>query len=82
MRAKNKIEVWSNYVNLTYFRSAYKLNYQQVHWRLKLTDYDFILLYKLEKAISKVDLLSQRVDYNTSKYDNKNVIFIKDEWLV
>jgi len=47
----HKIEIWSDYQNLTYFRTAQKLTRRQARWALFMTRFDFVLYYKLGKMI-------------------------------
>jgi len=48
---------------------------------LYLARFDFVLYYYLGKFISKLDIQSQRLDYNNSLYNNKNVVLLKLEYL-
>ncbi|KAL5524985.1 hypothetical protein ACEPAF_8854 [Sanghuangporus sanghuang] len=80
--ANQPFEVWTDYANLTYFRSPQKLNRRQARWRLDLAEFDFTLVHKPGKTLGKADLLSRRADYDKGKRDNENVTFIKKEWLV
>ena len=82
LEAHQEVEVWSDHANLTYFRLAQKLNYQQARWRLELGNYDFILKHQPGRVMGKADLLSWRADYDRGEHDNEDVIFIKPEWLV
>ena len=48
---------------------------------LYLARFDFVLYHYLGKFISKLDIQSQRLDYNNSLYNNKNVVLLKLEYL-
>jgi len=44
--------------------------------------FDFILHHCLNKSISKIDTLSQRLDHRDISYDNKDMILLKLEYLI
>ena len=46
-----------------------------------MTDYDFVLTHKLRKTLAKADTLSRTLQFNKGEYDNKDVTFIKANWL-
>jgi len=54
-----KIEIWSDYQNLTFFRTAQKLTRRQARWALFMTHFDFVLYHKLGKTMQAKDLLSR-----------------------
>lgn len=56
---KEPFEIWTDHKNLEYFRSSKKLNRCQARWSLTLADYDFVILHKPEKSMTKVDALSR-----------------------
>ena len=49
---------------------------------LYLTRFDFVLYHYLDKFIRKPDILSQKLDYSNSSYDNKNIVLIKLYFLI
>jgi len=55
----HKVEIWSNYQNLTFFRTAQKLTRRQARWALFMTYFDFVLYHKLGKTMQAKDLLSR-----------------------
>jgi len=55
----HKIEIWSDYQNLTFFRTAQKLTRRQARWALFMTCFDFVLYHKLGKTIQVEDPLSR-----------------------
>ena len=79
--ARQTFEVWSDHTNLTYFKAPHKLNYRQACWRTELTDYDFVLTHKLRKTLAKADVLSRTPQFDKGEHDNKDVTFIKANWL-
>ena len=46
-----------------------------------MADYDFVLTHKLGKTLVKVDTLSKTLQFDKREHDNKNVTFIKANWL-
>ena len=57
------IEIWSDHLNLTYFRQAHKLSRRQARWALFLTRFNFILRHKPGKTMIRADPLSRRPDH-------------------
>jgi len=55
----HKIEIWSDYQNLTFFRTAQKLTRRQARWALFMTRFDFVLYHKLGKTMQAKDPLSR-----------------------
>ena len=81
LEARQTFKVQSDYTNLTYFKASHKLNYKQACQRTELADYNFVLTHKLGKTLVKVDTLSRIPQFNKGEYDNKDVTFIKANWL-
>jgi len=80
--ARSKFEIWTDYKNLEYFMKVQKLNMRQAHWVLYLSRFDFTLKHVLGMKMGKADGLSRRVDWKVGvEKDNKNQIFIKDNWI-
>jgi len=80
--ARSKFEIWTDHKNLEYFMKAQKLNRRQAHWALYLSRFDFTLKHVLGMKMGKADGLSRRADWKVGvKKDNKNQIFIKDNWI-
>jgi len=46
-----KVEIWSDYQNLTFFRTAQKLTRRQARWALFITHFDFVLYHKPGKTM-------------------------------
>jgi hypothetical protein len=59
--------VYSNHKNLTYFRTAQKLNDRQARWSLYLSGFDLKLIHLPGMKMVQSDALSRRPDYETNK---------------
>ena len=60
--ARQFFEIWTNYKNLEYSKTARKLNHQQARWSLELADYNFILKHHPGQLNKKADIfLRQKV---------------------
>ena len=46
-----------------------------------MADYNFVLTHKLGKTLAKADVLSRTPQFDKGEYDNKDVTFIKANWL-
>ena len=57
--AQPSTEVYTDYLNLTYFTTTKALNLQQARWLEKLEGYDFRIIYRPGHTNSKADLLLQ-----------------------
>ena len=79
--ARQTYEVQSDYTNLTYFKAPHKLNYKQACQRTELADYDFVLTHKPGKTLAKANALSRTLQFDKGEHDNKDVTFIKANWL-
>ena len=78
---RQTFKVQSDHTNLTYFKASHKLNYRQACQRTELADYDFVLTHKPGKTLAKADTLSRTPQFNKGEHDNKDVTFIKANWL-
>jgi hypothetical protein len=59
--------VYSDHKNLTYFRTAQKLNDRQVRWSLYLSKFDLKLVHLPGTRMVQSDTLSRRPDYGVDK---------------
>jgi RNase H-like domain found in reverse transcriptase len=59
--------VYSDHKNLTYFRTAQKLNDRQARWSLYLSGFDLKLIHLPGTKMVQSDTLSRRPDYGTDK---------------
>ena len=75
------IEIWSDHLNLTFFRDAQKLSRRQARWALYLTRFNFKLRHKPGKTMLTADPLSRRPDHEEGvNSDNKDQILLKPEF--
>jgi len=76
-----KVEIWSNYQNLIFFRTAQKLTRRQARWALFITCFDFVLYHKPGKTIQAEDLLSRQTDHKIgTDLNNTNQVLLKPEF--
>jgi RNase H-like domain found in reverse transcriptase len=59
--------VYSDHKNLTYFRTAQKLNDRQARWSLYLSGFDLKLIHLPGTKMVQSNALSRRPDYGTDK---------------
>lgn len=57
--AEQPVEVLSNHKNLTYFRSAQKLNHRKARWSLFLSQFNYRLVHQPGKTLAQADALSR-----------------------
>jgi RNase H-like domain found in reverse transcriptase/Integrase zinc binding domain/Reverse transcriptase (RNA-dependent DNA polymerase) len=60
--------VYSNHKNLTYFRTAQKLNNRQARWSLYLSGFDLKLIHLPGMKMVQSDTLSRWPDYGTDEW--------------
>jgi len=86
------LEMWRHYLqgspfptvilsdnkNLTYFRTAQKLNRQQARWSLFLSEFDLKLIHTFGSRMIQSDALSRRPDHITDEIDNDDIIVLPD----
>ncbi|CDO69613.1 hypothetical protein BN946_scf184851.g1 [Trametes cinnabarina] len=76
-----KVEIWSDHQNLTYFKTAQKLTRRQARWALYLTRFNFVLRHKPGKTMLTADPLSRRPDHEEGvEFDNRDQILLKPEF--
>ncbi|CDO77880.1 hypothetical protein BN946_scf184690.g1 [Trametes cinnabarina] len=78
--ARHTFEIHTDHKNLEYFRKPQRLNHRQARWVVELQDFDFILLHKPGKSMTKPDALSRRPDHFGSDDQNEDVVVLKPEW--
>jgi len=66
--------VHSDHKNLTYFRSAQKLNRRQARWSLNLSEFDLQLIHVPGKKMIVSDALSRRTDHSSGNERNNEDI--------
>ena len=75
------IEIWSDHLNLTYFRQAHKLTRRQARWSLFLTRFDLTLRHRPGKTMIRADPLSRRPDHEEGVHnDNEGQTLLKPEF--
>ena len=57
------VEIWSDHLNLTYFRQAQKLTRRQARWSLFLSHFNFVLKHRPGKTV-KIYIYEQSYNYN------------------
>ncbi|ESK81011.1 reverse transcriptase-rnase h-integrase [Moniliophthora roreri MCA 2997] len=83
MGGKFKIVILSDHKNLTYFRTAQKLNRRQARWSLFLSEFDLGLVHVPGKSISQADALSRRSnEQDETDNDNEDVVILPDRLFI
>lgn len=77
--AAHPVEILSDHKNLTYFRSAQKLNRRQARWSLFLSQFNYKLLHQPGKTLVQADALSRRSDHDPGIHDNEDVTLLPGE---
>ena len=71
--------VYSDHQNLTYFRSAQKLNWWQAWWSLYLSEFDVELIHQLGSKMVQSNALSHRPDFIPEcDTDNENMTLLPE----
>src|ERR1700720_3638226 len=76
--AHETIEIWTDHVNLQYFRKPQKLKPRQVRWVGELQCFDFEIKYRTGKSNTKADALSRRPDYGETVEEDAPVQVFPD----
>ena len=71
--------ILSDHKNLTYFRTAQKLNRRQARWSLFLSEFDLKLLHTPGSKMIQSDALSRRPDHIVSDTENDDIILLPDD---
>src|SRR6266567_9613196 len=75
--------VLSDHKNLTFFRSAQKLNRRQARWSLILSEYDIKLVHIPGNKMIQSDALSRRPDHIPDEdHDNEDVTLLPDKMFI
>lgn len=80
--APHPIQILSDHKNLTYFRSAQKLNRRQARWSIYLSQFNIQLIHQPGKTLVQADALSRRPDHNPGDHDNEDVTMLPEELFV
>ena len=70
--ARHQVEVWTDHLNLTYFRQPNKLNRRQARWHTELRSHDLLLIHKPGALMRKADILSRTDQLDEGRDDNSN----------
>uniref|UniRef100_A0A0W0F642 Putative reverse transcriptase-rnase h-integrase n=1 Tax=Moniliophthora roreri TaxID=221103 RepID=A0A0W0F642_MONRR len=83
MGGKFKVVILSDHKNLTYFRTAQKLNRQQARWSLFLSEFDLGLVHVPGKSITQADALSRRSnEQDKVDTDNEDIVMLPDQLFI
>ena len=75
--------IHSDHQNLTYFKSAQKLNTRQAHWSLYLSEFDIKLVLMPGSKMIQSNALSRQPDFIPEEdHDNENRILLLEEMFV
>ena len=74
--AKHRVEVWTDHLNLTYFRQAQKLNRRQARWNTDLQPYDLKMVHKPGGMMKKTDILSRLAQFRAGDDDNRDIVLL------
>ncbi|CDO74260.1 hypothetical protein BN946_scf184642.g5 [Trametes cinnabarina] len=77
--ALHPVEILSDHKNLTYFRSAQKLNRRQARWSLFLSQFHYKLVHQPGKTLVQADALSRRSDHNPGTHDNEDITLLPND---
>ena len=72
-------EILSDHKNLTYFRTAQKLNCRQARWHLFLSEFNIVIKHQPGKSLTQADALSRRSGHDGGENDNKDVVLLGPE---
>jgi len=70
--------ILSDHKNLTYFRTAQKLNRWQAQWSLFLSEFNLKLIHTPRSRMIQFDALSWWPDHITDEIDNDNIIVLSN----
>jgi hypothetical protein len=80
---RHPVTILSDHKNLTYFRTAQKLNHRQARWSLLLSLYDMKLVHVPGSQMVQSDALSWRADLHPDEdNDNKDMMLLPDDLFV
>ena len=74
----HKIKVFSDHMNLQYWRDPQKISRRVAHEVLELTDYDIEIHHLKGSANGQADALSRRPKFDQGEGDNKGVVVLPD----
>jgi len=74
----HKVIVYSDHLNLQYWRSPQKISRRVAREVLELSKYDFEIRHIAGKMNGRADALSRRPDYDQGEDDNRDVVVLPD----
>ena len=74
----HKIKVFSDHMNLQYWRDPQKISRRVAHEVLELADYDIEIHHLKGSANGRADALSRQPDFDQGEGDNKGVVVLPD----
>jgi hypothetical protein len=81
--SRHPVVILLDHKNLTYFRTAQKLNHRQARWSLPLSLYNMKLVHVPGSQMVQSDALSRRADLHPDEdNDNKDMMLLPDELFV
>ena len=81
--SSHTMTIFSDHKNLTYFRTAQKLNRRQARWSLYLSEFDVSLIHLPGSKMIQSDTLSQRPNYGLdNEHDNKDIFLLPDNLFI
>ncbi len=78
----HKVVVYSNHLNLQYWRSPQKISRRVAREVLELSEYDFEICHIAGKMNGRADALSRRPDYDQGEDDNRDVVVLPDKLFI
>src|SRR5271154_6919611 len=83
MRSPHVVTILSDHRNLTYFRTAQKLNRRQARWSLYLSEFNVKLIHVPGKQMIQSDALSRRPDLcPDDDHDNEDKVLLSESMFV
>ena len=76
------VEVLSDHKNLTYFRTAQKLNRRQARWSLRLSQFNLQLKHVPGTQMVQSDTLSRLQNLNLEDNDNDAIVLLPDNLFI
>jgi len=78
----HKVVVYSDHLNLQYWRSPQKISQRVAREVLELSEYDFEIRHIAGNMNGRADALSRRPDYDQGEDDNRDVVVLPDRLFV
>ena len=81
--SKHTTIIYSDHKNLTYFRTAQKLNRRQARWSLYLSEFDVKLVHLPGSKMIQSDTLSRRPDHGIgTEQDNEDMVLLPENLFI